>query len=520
MKNNQNNNLYGIVEGFFSRPLPIWSNKERQNIIKFVGERSKDINFYLYCPKQDPYVTEKWDILYPQKEVEDLSKTVLLCQRYQIKFAYAFNPSVPENLNKFSIDVYFKKISRKIDQILNTGIKNIGLLFDDIPQLYDTEDNLKINNEREISEWLVTLANKVYEKYATKLDNYIFCFYDYYFKKESILSKIIKSRLNQNIKIIWTGGDRFVKKATLKNYQTANKITGNNKKIIYWSNYPSNNCESAQSVFNLGGCNNPDLQVYTKLNGILVNPMREAYANLPFLLTFAEYLANPKTYKRSLSLNNAYKTLFGKYWEEVLRPSKEFSYPNIIDKNKFFKTISPTKFISFLEDIKKVQAEKQYFKTCDTYSPLFLETIKPLFRDAKFYTNLCIGLLNNKNISYKEFVKSDHFPEYTKTDRYLFEINKIILKRLRMVELFINKNISNKYLTLKFIINNLEKKYMGSTKLNIKRQESTQMLSLIKEIINWERKLIFMNIVENIEIKPKDKIRLLIERKNINRYSL
>src|SRR3989344_7325569 len=113
------NKTYGVVEGFFSRPLPIWTNKERVNIINFLSDNSSKINFYYYCPKQDKYVVEKWNYLYPNKNLHELKEIVNLCTKNKIKFAFGLNPSIPENFNKIPTDEFLNEIYTKINQLLS-----------------------------------------------------------------------------------------------------------------------------------------------------------------------------------------------------------------------------------------------------------------------------------------------------------------------------------------------------------------------------------------------------------------
>ena len=62
----QNNNFYGVVEGFYGRP---WGTEGRKSMIEFLGENGLDL--YVYGPKDDPYHTEKWAEPYPEKERKD-----------------------------------------------------------------------------------------------------------------------------------------------------------------------------------------------------------------------------------------------------------------------------------------------------------------------------------------------------------------------------------------------------------------------------------------------------------------
>ena len=59
-KQNNNDNYYGVVEGFYGRP---WGTEGRKSMITFLGDNGLDL--YVYGPKDDPYHTDKWAEPYP-----------------------------------------------------------------------------------------------------------------------------------------------------------------------------------------------------------------------------------------------------------------------------------------------------------------------------------------------------------------------------------------------------------------------------------------------------------------------
>ena len=49
----------GVIEGFYGRP---WTHQQRLGIIDFIGQR--DMNLFMYGPKDDPLVRRDWRLAY------------------------------------------------------------------------------------------------------------------------------------------------------------------------------------------------------------------------------------------------------------------------------------------------------------------------------------------------------------------------------------------------------------------------------------------------------------------------
>ena len=47
---------YGLIEGFYGKP---WTWDDRDGCVSFLCENG--YRFYIYAPKTDPYLREKWD---------------------------------------------------------------------------------------------------------------------------------------------------------------------------------------------------------------------------------------------------------------------------------------------------------------------------------------------------------------------------------------------------------------------------------------------------------------------------
>lgn len=520
--------ITGIVEGFFSRPLPIWSGNERKETISFLS-KSKSINYYLYCPKQDPYVVEKWDQPYPQKDLKSIIQTISQCKKSNITFCYGFNPAFESPGIKIDYNLYLTKIYQKIDQLLKSGCQDIAILYDDIPQLYFLEDEKKIQQEEVVANMLVDIANTVYQEYRSSLNRFIFCFYDYYFKKESILTSTIKKELNPEIFIIWTGGNRFVKKVSFADLKKTKSLLGNDKKIILWSNYPSNNCEHNIGVFNLDPFNNPDLAVYKNISGLLINPMRESYANIPVFESFIMYLKNPAAYKKTVYFS-IYKRLFGPNWQGFYYFFQQFGYPNITSEGKFL--VNYVKKAKSINNIVRIYAyyvsnlKKELMlieagsSKMSTNGQRFLCTVSPLILGGEAYIAICQQILSKRKIDYNTFILADNFPEFTKRASYLSEILAIINKRINSYDQYVGKKIRSLQKEVFAKPAYYVKKYQGYRKLLITKADGDEIIRIIDQLVSFERKLFVNHVLSSSTLSSRKKILQLSARKNITRYSI
>ncbi|MFS8160307.1 MAG: beta-N-acetylglucosaminidase domain-containing protein, partial [Candidatus Roizmanbacteria bacterium] len=200
---------YGIVEGFFSEPLKPWANRERSDILEFIHNYSS-LDTYIYCPKDEIYISKKWDILYPQSKALEIEKFIKKCSLYGVTYFYGLNPAINDKTDWIILK---EKVVKKIDQILELGCKNICLLFDDIPIAYDVVDGEV--KENTIYKSLVDTINDLYLYFQEKCDDCLVCMPDYVFIQKTPLTDACKF-LNKDLGICWTGNEIFSKGITSK----------------------------------------------------------------------------------------------------------------------------------------------------------------------------------------------------------------------------------------------------------------------------------------------------------------
>lgn len=431
----------------------MWSSKDRLETIRFLGQYARNLNVYLYCPKDDPYVVKKWNQLYPTIKLNELRQTIELCRSLNIEFVFGLNPT----LNKSrSVD----DIIKKLIQLKNIGCKNFCLLFDDIPYAYELIDNPKSVEGKSVGNEIVNLTNFIYNKIG-KPKQFWLCTPDYCFKKRSPFTEAL-STLNPNISLMWTGNNIFAKTISAGDIKRVKRIT-KCQKLIWWSNYPVNDCEQNIGIYNLNGFVKLKPKILSQLEGVLVNPMREPYATLLLFITFSDYLKDPQDYFRKDSLRNSI---------------------NKLERNK-------------------------------TYNHLYLGAIEPAIKYKNYIKNLSFLIRNRNQIEINFINTSDIFPTNPNIDRYFPEIFKIVRCRLGLIRKFqfcdIPKNIVD-------FENYFSQVYTGRKKLCISKVDSKQSLDYSKELIKLDQKYL-VDFLNRNDVTIKSKLRIFAQRERLNRFT-
>jgi hypothetical protein len=509
--NNKENKLYGIVEGFFSFPLPIWTPEERLNTFKFIVKYAPNINTYLYCPKNDPYVVQKWNKPYPASKLQNLQKVVNLAKKNKVKFVFGLNPPLEITHDNSQIEMWLNKVIKKFSQLQKIGINDFCLLFDDIPFAYDVLENPQSIDGQTIGKIIVTLCNEVYQR-LTEVNNFWICPPDYCFKKDTKFTRELRS-INPEISILWSGNDIFVKTITSSDLLRVKRILGEDKKIIWWDNYPVNDCEQNIGMFNLGGFNPPEKGA--NIDGILVNPMRECYANLPFYLTFENYLSSPNKYNRNRSYSRALNFLLGNYYRTFEYFVKVFSAFNNVDTEDKYLYKFASKTISLQEQL---SVSKKSNSNVSYYGKKFLLAIDSIFTQSTLFAEILNKLLNNEKVQISSYIRLDIFPTNPNIPRYYSEILDIVISRVNLLK----EDISSEEITL---LNNLiqlstifRNKYIGKARLKITIQDKKILKKAIVTAITLDQKLVLKRINSNIPVRKK--IESIYKRWSINRFNL
>lgn len=291
----------GYIEGFYGKPWPHENRRMMLELMSFYG-----MNTYYYAPKDDPYHRDKWSELYPEKELSALSELALLCREKFVDFHYCIAPGLSM---KYSSDEDFDKLTCKAEQLYNIGIRNFGLLVDDIPEdLWFDEDKAAFNGEAVNAHIALSDKFRNFLKEKDKNCTLTVCPLQYHGNgDEYYISKLGKG-ISGDIDIFWTGKNICSQEITVREAVIFENAT--NRPPLYWDNFPVNDAEMYNEM-HIGYLNGRESDLYRYSRGIVSNTMEYALSSRIPLLTVCDYLWNPVSYDGYESWQKACKIILG-----------------------------------------------------------------------------------------------------------------------------------------------------------------------------------------------------------------
>lgn len=299
----------GYIEGFYGKP---WSNGTHRVMLEMMAFYG--MNTYYYAPKDDPYHRDKWFELYPEKELSELSGLSKICEEKYMDFHYCIAPGLSM---KYSSEEDFEKLICKAKQLYGIGIRNFGLLLDDIPEnLWFEEDKKAFGGEAVNAH--IAIVNKFYD-FLRRLDDkcrLTVCPLQYHGRGDEYYISKLGQGISGKISIFWTGRNICSQELTVREAVVFENST--NHKPLYWDNFPVNDAEM-QNEMHIGYINGREKDLYRYSEGIISNVMEYGMSSRIPLLTVCDYLWNPVAYDGYQSWQNACEIIL-KEQKETLMP--------------------------------------------------------------------------------------------------------------------------------------------------------------------------------------------------------
>ena len=290
----------GYIEGFYG---PTWSDEKRRSVLRLMA--SYGMNTFFYAPKDDLYHREKWRELYPEKELEELKNLFLLAEENYMSFHWAVGPGLTY---KYTSEEDFALLMDKFKSIYDIGVRNFGLLLDDIPWEFQYEEDEKAFDG--VVDAHIYLVNKAYNA-LKELDPSIkvtVCPTQYSGEPNQYYVTKFGSNIPCDVDMFWTGAEICSRVLTVREADELANAT--NHKPLYWDNYPVNDCEMYHEM-HMSAIIGRDKELYKHCAGLISNVMEYAECSKIPLLTIADYLWNPLSYNPEGSLANAHKEILG-----------------------------------------------------------------------------------------------------------------------------------------------------------------------------------------------------------------
>ena len=291
----------GYIEGFYGKP---WTHENRKMMLKLMSFYG--MNTYYYAPKDDPYHRDKWQELYPEKELSQLAELSSMCEENFIDFHFCIAPGLSM---KYTSEEDYNALVRKAEQLYSIGIRNFGLLLDDIPEnLWFDEDKAAFDGEAVNAH--ISLCNKF--RASLKLFDasckLTVCPLQYHGKGNEYFISKLGQGLAGDIDIFWTGKNICSQELTVREAVIFENST--NRQPLYWDNFPVNDAEM-QNEMHIGYINGREKDLYRYSRGIVSNTMEYCLSSRTPLLTVCDYLWNPIKYNGFESWHKACEIILG-----------------------------------------------------------------------------------------------------------------------------------------------------------------------------------------------------------------
>lgn len=291
----------GYIEGFYGKP---WSQAERLDMLQLMARHQ--MNTYYYAPKDDPFHREKWDVPYPEKELQELQELIVAAKDHFVDFYFCIAPGLSM---QYASEKQYQLLLEKLRQIYALGVRHFGLLLDDIPPELQYEEDIARFGKETVNAHIY-LCNRLFADLRA-IDNTIeltMCPVQYCGKGDEPFISRMGQGLEPEISIFWTG--RNVCSQELTMMEAVTFIQSTRHKPLYWDNFPVNDAEMYNEM-HLGYLAGRDKELYRYSEGLIANCMEYCESTKIPLLTVADYLWNPLAYDAQASWAYAMRTVVG-----------------------------------------------------------------------------------------------------------------------------------------------------------------------------------------------------------------
>ncbi len=289
--------IRGVIEGFYGHP---WTHQQRLELIDFLAARG--MNTFVYSPKDDPMLRERWRAAYDGEELERLKQVVERCRTAGMELTWCISPGLSI---RYSDPHEIAALTTKISSVLDLGVSRIGLLVDDIPRrLQFPQDQAAFPS---LEQAHISLANSVLESLPSSVD-LVLCPTEYSGTGAEPSLSVLGAGLHPRIDIYWTG--RAICAPTLDLAEAELFTRTARRRPTYWDNYPVNDVHMSYEL-HIGPYRGRDPELWRSCKGIVANGMELFEASKIPLATVADYLRDPAGYDPEASWHRAMRDVVG-----------------------------------------------------------------------------------------------------------------------------------------------------------------------------------------------------------------
>lgn len=252
-------NFRGILEGSYSGP---WTHEERMSILELMARYK--MNYFMYGPKPDPYIRDTWRVLYSDEKMKEFKEEIEFAKAHQIHYAFVLSPVTSAT---YSADTMLQKAVQKLEQFLKLGVRDFGILFDDIMPVINQKDKKVYQTAAHAH---VDFTNKLYAQVKKKYSDVRFAFVpvDYWGTKPTWYLEVARKLLSPEISVGWTGKDIISDVITVNDTKMFQKAIGNHA-VSLGDNFPV--AEGTDGFPCMGPLRDREAGLYRVVNGFIGN---------------------------------------------------------------------------------------------------------------------------------------------------------------------------------------------------------------------------------------------------------
>ena len=266
---------YGVIEGLYDKDNH-WSWASRDAYVDFCAQKCLD--FYIYAPKNDPYLREQWAQPWPEHEMQKLHTLSANMRKRCVRFGVGLTP-----FNVRSLDTKNRQqLKKKIASINQLKPDILCILFDDFT---NEVDNLA-QTQAEIAQFIA--GQSTAEQFIVV---------GTYYSKDPLLQRVygkmpenywpaLGQSLPQEFDIFWTG-DHVISLGY--DQQGLQQMTDYfRRKPFLWDNYPVNDTAWLQNRLRLYTFTARPWKISEWCSGHAANPMVQPMLSMIPLATLSD----------------------------------------------------------------------------------------------------------------------------------------------------------------------------------------------------------------------------------------
>lgn len=288
----------GLIEGFYG---PVWSDGARLSVLRALAARG--YGFYLYAPKGDAFLRERWREPFPADRLNALSRFGRECRKLGVRFGMGI--SAMEVFRAFDGPAK-RALSDLLAVCVEAGAQDVAVLFDDMTAGGVSDLALR---QAEVVAWVAdrvpglrVFMCPTYYSDDVLLDRQFGVRPDAYLE-------VLGQQLDAAVEVFWTGPEVCSRELSLAHLRGVALRLG--RKPFLWDNYPVNDGARMSDHLHLRAFTGRHWAAAAEVAGHGVNPALQPLLSLVPLLSLASLYELKEGYDYARAFDQAAGVLYG-----------------------------------------------------------------------------------------------------------------------------------------------------------------------------------------------------------------